>query len=47
MSNFPPIPRHYYSTTQPEQTIIFEDLCSKGYQLKCRQLGLDFEHSSW
>ncbi|XP_016938880.2 uncharacterized protein [Drosophila suzukii] len=38
--------KHYYSTTQPEQTIIFEDLCSKGYQLKCRQLGLDFEHSS-
>ncbi|XP_016948086.1 uncharacterized protein LOC108023296 [Drosophila biarmipes] len=38
--------KHYYSTTQPEQTIIFEDLCSEGYQLKCRQLGLDFEHSS-
>ncbi|XP_017084908.1 uncharacterized protein LOC108117153 [Drosophila eugracilis] len=38
--------KHYYSTTQPEQTIIFEDLCSEGYQLKCRQLGLDFDHSS-
>ncbi|XP_017011175.2 uncharacterized protein [Drosophila takahashii] len=38
--------KHYYSTTQPEQTIIFEDLCSRGYQLKCRQLGLDFEHSA-
>ncbi|XP_017048411.1 uncharacterized protein LOC108093018 [Drosophila ficusphila] len=38
--------KHYYSTTQPEQTIIFEDLCSDGYQLKCRQLGLDFDHAS-
>ncbi|XP_030376722.1 uncharacterized protein LOC115625716 [Scaptodrosophila lebanonensis] len=37
---------HYYSTTQPEQTIIFEDLCSDGYQLKCRQLGLDGAHAS-
>ncbi|EDW12109.1 uncharacterized protein LOC122757238 [Drosophila mojavensis] len=37
--------RHYYSTTQPEQTIIFEDLCCEGYQLKCRQLGLDVEHA--
>ncbi|XP_034667358.1 uncharacterized protein LOC117900907 [Drosophila subobscura] len=38
--------RHYYSTTQPEQTIVFEDLCSEGYQLKCRQLGLDMDHAT-
>lgn len=38
--------RHYYSTTQPEQTIILEDLCAAGYQLKCRQLGLDFDHAA-
>ncbi|KAH8283639.1 hypothetical protein KR018_010327 [Drosophila ironensis] len=38
--------KHYYSTAHPEQTIIFEDLCAEGYQLKCRQLGLDFEHAS-
>ncbi|ALC38388.1 CG7135 [Drosophila busckii] len=38
--------RHYYSTTQPEQTIIFEDLCHLGYQLKCRQLGLDAAHAT-
>lgn len=37
--------RHFYSTTQPEQTIIFEDLCCEGYQLKCRQLGLDLAHA--
>ncbi|XP_034473999.1 uncharacterized protein LOC117781361 [Drosophila innubila] len=37
--------KHFYSTTQPEQTIIFEDLCCEGYQLKCRQLGLDLEHA--
>eukprot|EP00099_Drosophila_melanogaster_P017318 NP_573269.1 uncharacterized protein Dmel_CG7135 [Drosophila melanogaster] len=39
-------PKHYYSTTQPEQTIILEDLCAAGYQLKCRQLGLDFDHAA-
>ncbi|KAH8325704.1 hypothetical protein KR067_004842 [Drosophila pandora] len=38
--------KHYYSTTQPEQTILFEDLCCKGYQLKCRQLGLDLAHAT-
>ncbi|XP_068151486.1 uncharacterized protein [Drosophila tropicalis] len=38
--------KHFYSTTQPEQTIIFEDLCSEGYQLKCRQLGLNFDHAA-
>ncbi|EDW02989.1 uncharacterized protein LOC6562379 [Drosophila grimshawi] len=37
--------RHYFSTMQPEQTIIFEDLCCEGYQLKCRQLGLDAAHA--
>ncbi|XP_060663996.1 uncharacterized protein LOC132796747 [Drosophila nasuta] len=37
--------KHYYSTTQPEQTMIFEDLCCDGYQLKCRQLGLDAPHA--
>ncbi|EDW63488.1 uncharacterized protein [Drosophila virilis] len=37
--------RHYYSTTQPEQTIVFGDLCCEGYQLKCRQLGLDAAHA--
>ncbi|KAH8281584.1 hypothetical protein KR054_001653 [Drosophila jambulina] len=38
--------KHYYSTTQPEQTIIVEDLCAEGYQLKCRQLGLDLDHAT-
>lgn len=44
-THFPPQHRHFYSTTQPEQTIIFEDLCCEGYQLKCRQLGLDLPHA--
>lgn len=38
--------KHFYSTTDPVQTIVLEDLTSDGFDLRSRQLGLDEDHCS-
>ncbi|XP_055909080.1 uncharacterized protein LOC129943997 [Eupeodes corollae] len=38
--------KHFYSTTDPVQTIVLEDLTSNGFELQSRQLGLDEDHSA-
>ncbi|XP_067635179.1 uncharacterized protein [Eurosta solidaginis] len=37
--------RHFHSTTEPEQNIIFEDLSVLGFSLESRQTGLNFAHA--
>lgn len=38
-------PRHFHSTTEPEQNIMFEDLSMLGFTLESRQVGLDLAHA--
>ncbi|XP_054731374.1 uncharacterized protein LOC129239688 [Anastrepha obliqua] len=37
--------RHFHSTTEPEQNIVFEDLSVRGFTLESRQAGLDLAHA--
>ncbi|XP_014102554.1 uncharacterized protein [Bactrocera oleae] len=37
--------RHFHSTTEPEQNIMFEDLSMLGFMLESRQVGLDLAHA--
>ncbi|XP_004523895.1 uncharacterized protein LOC101460424 [Ceratitis capitata] len=37
--------RHFHSTTEPEQNIMFEDLSMLGFTLESRQVGLDLAHA--
>ncbi|XP_055845199.1 uncharacterized protein LOC129911422 [Episyrphus balteatus] len=38
--------KHLYSTTDPVQTIVLEDLTTHGFEIQSRQLGLDEDHCS-